>query len=185
MNFLVQLYSGVFSALQKAAGDWFLGLVARLVFASVLMGYFLNSGLTKVGSGFPGFLIPSDGAYAQILPSVAESVGYDVSQISFIPYGLIVLMGTYAEFIIPLLIFVGLFTRFAALTMIGFIAVMTYVDIAFHGLGAKAIGAPFDRIHDSVVYDQRLLWLFPLIYLVIRGAGLVSLDGLLSRLYAK
>ena len=80
------------------------------------------------------------------------------------------------------MLFRSLFTRFAALAMIGFIAVMTYVDIAYHGLGAKAIGMPFDRIHDSVVWDQRLLWIFPLVYLVIRGAGQFSLDGMLSRI---
>ncbi len=183
MRFLCGLYNGFFSLIQKVAGDWFLGLAARLVFASVLLGYFLNSALTKVGSGFPGIFIVSDGAYAQILPSIAESVGYDTSKIDFIPYGLIVHLGTYAEFVFPFLILVGLFTRFAALAMIGFVAVMTYVDIAFHGLGAKAIGMPFDRIHDSVVWDQRLLWVFPLVYLVIRGAGRFSFDGMLSRIY--
>jgi putative oxidoreductase len=178
MSFFSRLYCSFFSILESLAGDWFLGLVARLTFTSVLLGYFFNSALTKVGSGFPGLLIPSDGAYAQILPSVAQSVGYDVSQISFIPYGLIVTMGTYAEFILPILILIGLFTRISALAMIGFIVVMSYVDIVFHGLGAKDIGAPFDKIHDSIIADQRLLWLFPLIYLVVRGAGSISFDTL-------
>ncbi len=167
------------------AGDWFLGLVARLVFGSVLLVFFLNSALTKVGSGFPGFLIPRDGAYAQILPSVAQSAGYDISKISFFPYGLMVYLGTYAEFVLPILILIGLFTRLSALSMIGFIFVMTYVDIQFHGIDAKAIGAPFDRIHDSMVWDQRLLWIFPLVYLVIRGAGRISVDDVLSRFYDK
>ena len=183
MSFLCRTYSGLFSIIQKAAGDWFLGLGARLVFSSVLLGYFLNSALTKVGSGFPGFLLPNDGAYAQILPSIAESAGYDVSQISFVPYGLIVMLGTYAEFVLPVLILVGLFTRISALGMIGFIMVQTFVDIVFHGLDDKTIGLPFDRIQDAVVADQRLLWLFPLVYLVIRGAGAISLDGLLFRKY--
>ena len=182
MRFICGLYNGFFSFIEKMTGDWFLGLAARLVFSSVLLAYFFNSGLTKIGSGFPGIFMASDGAYAQILPSIAESVGYDTSQIAFIPYGLIVHLGTYAEFVFPVLILVGLLTRFAALAMIGFISVMTYVDIAFHGLGAKAIGMPFDRIHDSVVWDQRLLWIFPLVYLVVRGAGQFSIDGLLSRI---
>ena len=181
MRFICGLYNGFFWFVQKLAGDWFLGLAARLVFSSVLLGYFINSGLTKIGSGFPGIFVASDGAYAQIVPQVAENVGYDISQIAFFPYGLIVHLGTYAEFVLPVLILVGLFTRLSALAMIGFLFVMTYVDIVFHGLGAKAIGMPFDRIQDSVVWDQRLLWIFPLVYLVIGGAGGVSLDGLLSR----
>ena len=178
MSFLCRIYSGIFALIQRIAGDWFLGLGARLVFASVLAGYFLNSAMTKVGSGFPGFFLPSDGAYVQIMPKVMESVGYDVSQISFIPYGLIVMAGTYAEFILPVLVVIGLLTRFSALAMIGFIMVQTFVDINFHGLDAKSIGAPFDRIQDSIVADQRLLWLFPLVYLVIRGAGALSFDHL-------
>ncbi len=181
MRFLCGLYSGFFAILQKLAGDWFLGLVARLVFSSVLMIYFLNSARTKVGSGFPDMFIPGSGAYAQIVPKVAESVSYDVSQISFIPYGLIVFLGTYAEFALPVLILLGLFTRLSALAMMGFIAVQTFVDIYFHGMAKKTIGLPFDRIQDSVVADQRLLWLFPLIYLVVRGAGALSLDALFYR----
>ena len=185
MHFLCGIYNGIFSFIQKITGDWFMGLAARLVFSSVLLGYFLTSALTKVGSGFPGIFIPRDGAYAQILPKVAENVGYDISQIAFIPYGLIVYLGTIAEFVFPFLILVGLFTRLSSLAMIGFIAVMTYVDIFFHGLGAKDIGAPFDSVQNAVVWDQRLLWIFPLIYLVVRGPGWFSLDGVLSRFCKK
>jgi putative oxidoreductase len=182
MTPLFRLYSALFHGLQQAAGDWLPGLLARLAFGSVLLVYFFNSALTKVGSGFPGFLIPGSGAYAQILPSVAESVSYDTSQIGFFPYGLIVYAGTYAEFLLPLLVVLGLFTRLSALGMIGFIVVMSYVDITFHGLDAKSIGLPFDRVQDAIIADQRLLWLFPLVYLVLRGPGLLSLDGVLARI---
>lgn len=183
MSFVYHLFTGLFAVLQKAAGDWFLGLAARLTFASVLLGYFLNSALTKVGSGFPDFLIPGTGAYVQILPTLTKSVGYDTDKISFIPWGIIVTMGTYAEFVLPVLVVIGLFTRLSALGMIGFIFVMSYVDIYFHNIDEKTLGAPFDRFQDSVIADQRLLWLFPLVYLVIRGAGMVSVDGLLSRFF--
>ena len=180
MSALLRLYTRSFGGLQAVAGDWFLGLAARLVFASVLLFYFFNSALTKLGTGPLGFLMPSDGAYAQILPSVTESAGYDISQISFFPYGLVVLLGTWAEFLLPFMVIVGLFTRLSSLAMIGFIAVMTYVDVYYHGIGEKAIGAPFDRFHDAMVADQRLLWLFPLVYLVVRGPGLLSLDRVLA-----
>ena len=177
-----KLYKSLFGTIQKIAGDWFLGLTARLVFSSVTMIYFLNSALTKVGSGFPDFLIPTTGAYAQMLPEITKAVSYDIDKISFFPYGLIVTFGTYAEFVLPVLILIGLFTRLSAIAMIGFIFVLTYVDITAHGIGAKTIGMPFDRIQDQVVADQRLLWIFPLLYLVIRGAGKISVDGLLSPL---
>ena len=41
---------------------------------------------------------------------------------------------------------------------------LEYVD-------AGTIGALFDRFPDSVILDQRLLWIFPLAYLVVKGAG--------------
>ena len=170
-----------FGMLSTIAGDWFMGLAARLTFSSVLMMFFIHSAGTKVGDGFPGIFLADIGAYAQIVPPVAEAVNYDVSQISFIPWGLIVHLGTYTEFLLPLMILLGLFTRAASAAMIGFIAVMTFVDIQFHGIGAETIGSFFDRFHNSAISDQRLLWILPLIYLVLHGGGRLSLDQLLSR----
>ncbi|MEK9722214.1 MAG: hypothetical protein VW405_01855 [Rhodospirillaceae bacterium] len=66
--------------------------------------------------------------------------------------------------------------------MIGFVAVMTFVDVNFHGRDAKTVGALFDRVQDSVVADQRLLWLMPLVYLAVHRAGPLSVDGLIARL---
>lgn len=175
------LYNRVFDAIEKAAGGWFVGLAARLAFASVLLMFFINSALTKVGSGPLGIFSPSVGAYAQILPEMMKSVGFNVSKIAFIPYGLIVMLGTWAEFILPVLIVVGLFTRAASLAMIGFIVVMSYVDITGHGVDAKTIGMPFDGLPTGVIADQRLLWVFLLLVLVVKGAGCVSLDALLQR----
>jgi len=175
-----RLHDLIFFTLQRLAGSWFLGLSSRLVFSSVLLMYFVNSVRTKVGSGFPDFLVPGSGAYMQIIPSIAEASDYDTDAIALIPYGLIVHMGTYAEFILPVLILLGLFTRIASMGMLGFIAVMTYVDIVFHGAGAETIGMFFDRVQDSAISDQRLLWAFPLFYLVLKGAGTISLDHLFS-----
>lgn len=177
---LEQLHNFVFSTFQRLAGSWFLGLASRLVFSSALFMYFINSARTKVGEGFPDFLIPGDGAYVQIFPSVMDAVGYDTDAIAFIPYGLIVYLGTYAEFILPVLILIGLLTRAASLIMLGFIIVMSYVDIVFHKVGAETIGALFDRFQDSAISDQRLLWASPLIYLILKGAGSISLDRLLG-----
>ncbi len=178
-------YDLIFEKLQSALEDWFLGLAARFVFAGVLLVYLYNSALTKVGDGVLGFFTIQDNAYFQILPSVVEHYDYDASQVPFFPYDIIVAAGTYSEFILPLLIVLGLFTRVAALGMIGFVAVQSFVDVAFHGADAKTTGALFDRFSDSLIVDQRSLWVFLLIYLVIRGPGLLSLDSLWTGKAAK
>lgn len=181
---LERLHDSVFRTIETAAGPWLLPLLARLVFSSVLMMFFINSGLTKVGSGFPDFLIPGAGAYAQILPSITEAVSYDTDQIAFFPWKLIVFGGTYAEFLLPVMLLLGVFTRLTSVGFIGFIIVMSFVDIQFHGLEPEAIGAMFDRIHNSVIFDQRLLWVFPLIYLAIKGGGPISVDALILRRFS-
>lgn len=178
---LVDLHHRFFGSVERAFGGWFLGLLARLVFAAVLFFYFFNSALTKIGSGPLGFLDITDGAYFQILPPVMERYGFDASQVPFVPWGLIVHAGAYSELILPILLVVGLFTRIAALGMIVFVAVQTYVDIAFHGVDEKTAGALFDRFQNSAISDQRALWLFPLVYLAVRGPGLISLDAVLRR----
>ena len=75
----------------------------------------------------------------------------------------------------------GAFTRLAALGMIGFTLVQSYVDIAFHGADAETVGSWFDRFSDAAILDQRALWVFLLAYLVIRGAGMLSVDYLVWR----
>lgn len=151
--------------------------LARLVFASVLLSYFWASGLTKLGDGFLGLFQPSVGAYAQIFPRVMESVVYDTSQLSIFHWA-VVIAGTWAEFILPALVVVGLLTRYAALGMIGFITVQTLTDLFGHGAieHQSTIGKLFDRLPDAVILDQRLLWVFVLLVLVIKGGGLLSLD---------
>ncbi|MGI9425269.1 MAG: DoxX family protein [Hyphomicrobiaceae bacterium] len=179
------IYNGFFGAIEWITDGWFLGLAARLMFSSALMLYFLNSAATKVGSGFPAWFVPTTGAYAQILPTVAEQYGYNADKIPFLPYGAIVYAGTYAEFVLPILLLVGLFTRLSSVGLIGFIIVMTFVDMNFHGVDAKAIGEVFDRVHDSAISDQRLLWCFPLLYLTLKGPGGLSLDTLLGHFIAR
>ncbi len=178
---LAAVHHGTFARLQAALDGWFLEFSARFVFAAVLLLYYLNSAMTKIGSGFPDMFVPQIGAYAQILPKITESVGYDVSQIAFFPHGLIVYAGTYGEFLLPVLVVLGLFTRLASLGMIAFIAVQTYVDINFHGADEKTIGGLFDRFSDSLISDQRTLWVFLLLVLVVRGGGALSLDHVLKR----
>jgi putative oxidoreductase len=175
------LHRCIFGFAEAWLDGWFLGLLARLVFAAVLLGYYLNSAGTKVGDGIVGFFSIGDNAYFQILPSVVEAYGYDASQVPFFPYDLIVIAGTYAEFFLPILIVLGLFTRLAALGMIGFTLVQSFVDIAFHGADAETIGSWFDRIPDATILDQRALWVFLLVTLVVKGGGAISLDWILGK----
>lgn len=178
---LAILFSNLFAALERGLDGWFLQLSARLAFAGVLMVHYLNAAWTKIGSGFPDMFVPQAGAYAQMLPKVAESVSYNIDNIAFFPHGLIVWGGTYAEFILPVLVVLGLFTRLSALAMITFIAVQTYVDVAFHGLDDTTVGAWFNRLPGELIADQRTLWVAVLLILVVKGGGVLSLDRLIYR----
>lgn len=181
MTALLTFYRSVTDMLERA--DWLLPTLARLLFAAILFVYFWVSGLTKLGDGLFGIFSPSTGAYVQIFPRMFEAVGYDTSQFGLFPK-LIVLAGTWAEFILPVLIVLGLFTRLAALGMIGFVVLQSLTDLYGHGAwdDPTVLGAWFDRFSDSIIMDQRAFWVFILLVLVIKGAGPLSLDrGLTQR----
>lgn len=175
MNTLLTSYRTLTDRLEQA--DWLLPTLARFLFAAILLMYFWVSGLTKLGGGFTGIFSPSTGAYAQIFPRALEAAGYDASQMA-LWQKLVVVAGTWAEFILPALILLGLFTRLAALGMIGFLAVQTLTDLYGHGAwgDAKTLGGWFDRFPDAIIMDQRALWIFLLMVLVVRGAGPLSFD---------
>ena len=101
MTQLLTLYRNAADRLERA--DWLLPTLARFLFAAVLLVYFLNAGLTKLGPGPLGLLTPSTGAYAQIFPRLFEAVGYDSDALGVFHW-LVVVAGTVAEFILPLLI---------------------------------------------------------------------------------
>jgi len=163
-------------------GDEVLPLLARLVFAGVLLIYYWNSGQTKLGDGLFGVFNPSLGAYAQIFPKQMEAVGFDVSQLGPL-HRAVVVAGTAAEFILPFMIVIGFLTRLAALGMIGFIVVQSLTDLFGHGaIGDPAVfGAWFDRASDALILDQRAFWVLGLSILVFKGAGALSADRLLFR----
>jgi len=156
------------------SGDVMLPTLSRLVFAGVLLMYFWNSGLTKLGEGFFGFLTPRSGAYAQIFPKAFEAVGYDTAQLSVFHWA-VVTAGTIAEFALPLLIILGLMTRLSALAMIGFVVVQSLTDVFGHG---AEFGGWFDRMSGGLIADQRAFWILALLVLVFKGAGPISLDRL-------
>ena len=163
-------------------GDAALPLLARLTFAGVLLMYYWNSGLTKLGDGIFGIFAPSLGAYAQIFPKAMEAVGFDVSQLGFFHWA-VVTAGTVAEFVLPLLIIIGLLTRLSALGMIGFIIMQSLTDLYGHGGLAHegTLGAWFDRLPNALILDQRAFWVLCLLILVFKGAGALSVDRLLFK----
>lgn len=154
--------------------------LARFLFAAILAGYYWASAMTKLGDGLAGLITPSAGAYAQIFPRALEAAGYDVSQLS-LWHRAVVTAGTWAEFILPALIILGLLTRLAALGMIGFVVLQSLTDLYGHGAINEpgTIGAWFDTAPDAIILDQRALWVFVLLVLVFKGGGPVSLDRLL------
>ncbi|MBN9672400.1 DoxX family protein [Roseibium aggregatum] len=185
IGFFIRIYTAVFGALERLTNGWLLGLAARFIFAAVLFQFFWNSALTKIGGNIMNIFTPTAGAYAQMLPKLMEQVSYDTSQVAFFPYGLMVLLGTWGEFLLPIMVVVGLFTRFASLGMIVFIIVMSYVDIYGHGADAKTIGALFDGEPYAIISDDRLLWIFLLLVPALKGPGVISLDWLLGSYYRK
>lgn len=179
---MLTLYNAAVERLARA--DWLLSTSARFIFAATLLFYFWASGLTKLGDGVLGIFQPSVGAYAQIFPKAMEAVSYDTTQLGIFHWA-VALAGTWAEFILPALIVIGLFTRLSALGMIGFVVVQSLTDLYGHGgiEHAETLGAWFDRLPDSVILDQRAFWVFLLLVLVVKGAGPLSLDRGLSKTF--
>lgn len=173
---LFNVVEDVFVKIHDATSPWLLTTLARFLFAALLLIYYWRSAATK----FDGIFSPSIGAYAQIFPKAMEAVGYDPSQLSFM-HTLVVLAGSYAEVILPALLLIGLLTRLAALGMIGFVILQSIVDVVGHGLVSKDVGRWFDGVPGSLIFDQRALWVFLLLIIVLKGAGPFSVDRFLTR----
>ncbi|SEQ61041.1 DoxX family protein [Thalassovita taeanensis] len=178
MTRLITSYDAVTDRLGRS--DWLLSSLARFAFAAVLLGYFWSSASTKLGDGLLGLFRPSVGAYGQIFPRAFEAASYDTDQLSLFHWA-VALAGTWAEFLLPALIVLGLLTRLAALGMIGFVTVQSLTDLFGHGgiAHVQTLGRWFDRVPDGLILDQRALWMILLIILVLKGAGPLSLDRLL------
>ncbi len=180
---VMRLHGRFFAFLDRITEGWLLPSLARFVFLAVLFMFFWKSAMTKLGDGFFGFLSLSNGAYFQIVPKAVEAAGYQPANVSFTA-DLIVFFGTWGEIILPLLVVVGLFTRLASLGMIGFVVIMTYVDLTAHNLKPEVIGTLFDG-QVGGLFDQRLLWILLLLIPVIKGPGPLSLDFILGRVFRK
>ena len=142
---IVEFYDRAVRRLQRAVPESTLLLLARLGIAAV----FFQSGRTKV----EGLLTITDGTYELFrteyaLPLVDPVVAAHAA--------------TYSEHLFPILLVLGLFTRPAALALLGMtmvIEIFVYPD----------------------AWPTHLSWIALLLPLVVRGAGKWSLDRALWR----
>ncbi len=174
-----RLYERFFAFLDRITEGWLLPTLARFGFLAVLFMFFWNSAMTKLGDGIFGLFSMSSGAYFQIVPKAVEAAGYQPGNVGF-GADLIVFFGTWAEILLPVLVVIGLFTRLASLGMIGFIVVMTYVDLTAHNLKPEVVGTLFDG-QVTGIWDNRLLWLILLLIPILKGPGPLSVDFVLGR----
>jgi len=133
-------------ALGRLVPDWLVGLTARTGIAAV----FFLSGRTKV----EGVLDVSDGA----LFLFAEEY-----RLPLIPSDIAAYLATYAEHLFPILLVLGLFTRFSALALLG----MTLVIQIF--------------VYPESWWSAHSLWAALALILIVRGGGMFSLDAALLK----
>lgn len=134
-----------------------IAFVARFSIAAV----FWNSGQTKV-QGFVVNLV--SGEFKLGWPSLSDSalaLFQDEYKLPFIPPEFAAPMAATAEHLLPLLILIGLGTRFSALALLG----MTLVIQLFVYPGA---------------YATHGTWAAVLLYLIARGPGILSVDHWLA-----
>ena len=130
--------------MESVLPTWLVGLSARTGIATV----FFLSGRTKV----EGLLTVNDSAYYLF----AEEY-----KLPFIPSDIAANLAAGSEHLFPILLVLGLMTRFSALALLG----MTLVIQIFVYPGA---------------WSTHLVWAALLLYLVRYGAGAASLDRLLK-----
>lgn len=139
-----------------AATRWLSGRLPEsllLVFVRVVLGgIFWRSGQTKV----------AEGSWFQLTDSTYELFRTEYAGVP-LPPDIAAVMANAAEHVLPALLLVGLFTRGAALGLIG----MT-LTIQFF-------------VYPDAWWPEHSLWTALALVLVLRGGGLFSLDALLTR----
>jgi putative oxidoreductase len=125
--------------------------LALLLTRVALAGIFWRSGRTKVEDG--SLLSISDQAYFLF--------EYEYPGLP-IPPAIATPMATWAEHLFPILLVLGLFTRFSALSLL----IMTLVIQLF--------------VYPEAWWQTHILWVAMATVLVSRGGGLFSLDALLA-----
>lgn len=138
------LYNHIADTLSNLINHTSLALIDRMAIAAL----FFLSGRTKVD----GFLTVNDSAYALFR---------DEYKVPLIAPEIAAHMATYAEHLFPILLVLGLFTRFSALALLGMTAV---IQIFVY----------------PAAWPTHLSWAGLLLYLLAHGAGKVSLDRMIG-----
>lgn len=141
-----KFYQGYLTKVDKilTVHSW-IALLARLYIAQV----FFLAGLTKV-QDWDTTLFLFEEEY----------------HVPYIPFELAAYLGTVGELVLPVLLVLGVFSRFTALGLfvVNYVAVISLVEIA-----------------PAALY-LHYLWGILLAQLIVYGAGIVSVDGLMARL---
>jgi len=153
----VRLLRAGIAALQRIPDDA-IALLGRFSIAAV----FWKSGQTKV-QGFAIDIV--NGEFQLGLPQLSDSVVAlfrEEYKLPLLPPELAAPMAAFAEHLFPLLILIGLATRFSALALL----VMT---------------ATIQLLVYPDAYPTHGVWAAVLLFLVARGPGAVSIDHLIAR----
>lgn len=142
------IYRRAIALLESRPVEWTVLLFVRVVFA----GIFWRSGATKV----------VDGTWFQIKPETYDLFSSDFSGVPLEPH-LAANLSNAAEHIFPLLLVLGLATRFSAAGLL----VMTLVIQIF--------------VFPDAWWPTHSLWVALALVLITRGPGLFSIDALLVR----
>jgi putative oxidoreductase len=140
MEKLLILYNTVADRFTRSINNTMLALACRIALASI----FFFSGRTKVD----GFLTVNDSAYALFR---------DEYNLPLVPPEFAAHMATYSEHLFPLLLILGLFTRFSALALLGMTLVIQFL------------------VYPSA-WPTHLSWAALMLYLMAQGGGLLSVD---------
>lgn len=149
MNKLIQLYDRLVGFASGRFGEGLALFVTRVALA----GIFWRSGRTKV----------LEGSWLTISDTTRFLFESDYSGVP-LPPALAAPMATYAEHLFPILLVLGLATRFSALALIG----MTLVIQFF--------------VYPEAWWSVHLVWVALAGVLLARGGGLFSLDARLASL---
>lgn len=148
MRAIFRAYDSLTAAISGRAVESVTLLFVRVAFA----GIFWRSARTKVDEG--SWLSISDTTFFLF---EEEYAGVPL------PSDIAAVLATYAEHLFPILLVLGLFTRFSALALLG----MTMVIQIF--------------VYPDAWWSVHMVWAAMALILIVRGGGMLSLDELLLK----
>ena len=152
MNSIVSLYE----KLAEFAASRFIEGLALLFTRVALAGIFWRSGRTKV----------EDGSWFELTDTTYFLFENEYSGVP-LPTDIAAHMATYAETFFPILLVLGLATRFSALALLG----MTLVIQFF--------------VYPDAWWSVHLLWVAMAAVLISRGGGILSVDAIIAKAIGK